>query len=239
MQQHRQASVQTWTGEKTSIWLALAAALGIHAIILFLPITGQTPVTQNSRAQIELQLTTFNTQASAAQEPKTVLLETVPEPIAEQQSERIVEAISEPDSEPAKPTLTSLPIPMGLEHDLDKMSKSEKSRLTNTILSRQFISEESAADQLFGKQLEQNSTESQKKFHYPLRQDMMTMLDKPMPELPFAYTPGLIHFAYDPGVKGDLQRFWDVITPEFGWRTKNGTEFKCIWVLIIGACGWK
>ena len=65
------------------------------------------------------------------------------------------------------------------------------------------------------------------------------MLDQPMPDLPFAYTRGLVKFAYDPGLKGDLQRFWDVITPEFGWRTKNGTEFRCIWVLIIGGCGWK
>jgi hypothetical protein len=68
---------------------------------------------------------------------------------------------------------------------------------------------------------------------------MIAMLDQPMQKVPFAYTPGLVKFAYAPGVKGDLQRFWDVITPEFGWRTKNGTEFRCVWVLIIGGCGWK
>jgi hypothetical protein len=78
-----------------------------------------------------------------------------------------------------------------------------------------------------------------KEFHYPVRQNMMTMLDQPVPDLPFAYTPDLIYFAYDPGVKGDLQRMWDAITPEFGWRTDNGTEFKCKWILIIAACGWK
>jgi len=65
------------------------------------------------------------------------------------------------------------------------------------------------------------------------------MLEQPLPDMPFAYTPGLVNFDYDPGVKGDLQRFWDVITPEFGWRTNNGTEFKCVWVLVIAACGWK
>ena len=65
------------------------------------------------------------------------------------------------------------------------------------------------------------------------------MLDQPLPDLPFAYTHGLVNFAYEPGVKGDLQRFWDVITPEFGWRTKYGTEVKCILILVVAGCAWK
>jgi hypothetical protein len=65
------------------------------------------------------------------------------------------------------------------------------------------------------------------------------MLDQPLPDVPFAYTPDLVYFAYEPGVKGDLQRFWDIITPEFGWRTKYGTEVKCGLLLVIIACGWK
>jgi len=68
---------------------------------------------------------------------------------------------------------------------------------------------------------------------------MIDMLDQPMPDVPFAYTPGLIYFAYDPGLKGDIQRFWDVITPEFGWRTKYGTEVRCKLILVIVGCGWK
>ena len=36
----------------------------------------------------------------------------------------------------------------------------------------------------------------------------------------------------------DLQRFWDKLTPEFGWRTKNRTKVQCRWVLVIVACGW-
>jgi len=111
--------------------------------------------------------------------------------------------------------------------------------MTNTILARQFITEESVTDQIFGKQSQQKHTELIKEFHYPVRPDMLVMLKRPMQELPFAYTPGLINFAYEPGVKGDLQRFWDVITPEFGWITDNGTEFKCKWLLVIAGCGWK
>ncbi len=126
-----------------------------------------------------------------------------------------------------------------LQPDLNTMSKIERRQLTNTILARQFFTEESAVDQLFGKPLPQHNTEIQKEFHYPLRQNMISMLDQPMPEVPFGYTPDLVYFAYEPGVKGDLQRFWDVITPEFGWRTKYGTEVKCILLLVIVGCGWK
>ena len=121
----------------------------------------------------------------------------------------------------------------------DSMSEKEKSVLTSTILARQYISEESVVDQLFGKPLEQHSGEFQKEFHYPVRPDMLSMLDSPLPDVPFDYTPGLIYFAYEPGVKGDLQRFWDVITPEFGWRTKYGTEVRCVLVLVLIGCGWK
>lgn len=52
------------------------------------------------------------------------------------------------------------------------------------------------------------------------------------------HTPGLIRFAYATGMKGDLHRFWDAITPEFGGITKYGTEIKCKWVLVIVGCAW-
>ena len=126
-----------------------------------------------------------------------------------------------------------------LQPDLETMNNIERRQLTNTILTRQFFTEESAVDQLFGKPLPQHNTEIQKEFHYTLRQNMISRLDQPLPEVPFAYVSDLVYFAYEPGVKGDLQRFWDVITPEFGWRTKYGTEVKCVLVLVIIGCGWK
>jgi len=225
--------MQIRTEKKTRIWLALAVAIGLHAIILLLPITRHIPTTENTRALIKLRLTTFSPPAVAPQLPVQAAEAapvSVPEP-----PKAIVDAQAE-----IKPhILAASPQASDLEHDPGKMSEPAKRRMTNAILTRQFISEQSEADKLFGKPLVSYSSEPQKAFHYPLRQDMIAMLDQPMPEVPFAYTPGLINFAYDPGVKGNLQRFWDVITPEFGWRTKNGTEFKCVWVLIIGACGWK
>ena len=237
MQNCRQVHVQTRTGKKTGIWLALAVALGLHAIILLLPITREIPLVEYDGAQLELQLTSFTpppVPLAPLQPPETISPVSAPEPLAEP-----AKAIAEAQAEVKTQIVATSPQARDLEHDPEKMSERAKKRLTNSILSRQFIPEESEADKLFGKPLEQHSSEPLKEFHYPAKPNMISMLDQPMPEAPFAYTPGLVKFAYAPGVQGDLQRFWDVITPEFGWRTKNGTEFRCVWVLIIGGCGWK
>jgi len=54
--------MQIRTEKKASIWLALTVAIGLHAIILLLPITRQLPPAENERAHIELQLTSFTPQ---------------------------------------------------------------------------------------------------------------------------------------------------------------------------------
>jgi len=230
--------LQKHTGSKTGIWLALGIALILHTVMLLVPISRQAPGSGISPAQIELELTTIEKphapEVTAIPEPLPV-----PEPTPEEVKETILEPIeSFAETKPADQVTPDQTL-IRINRDFEKMNKEEKSHLTNTILSSQFITGESAADRLFGKPLEPQNTELQKEFHYPARQSLVTMLDKPMQDLPFQYTPGLVRFAYEPGVKGDLQRFWDVITPEFGWTTKYGTEVKCIWVLIIGGCGWK
>ena len=229
---------QIRTGKKTGIWLALTIALGMHAMILLLPISRQMPPTEIGETLIELQLTAFSQPP-----PETPPSEPEPEPLPEIPPDPTKSlAETQPEVEPdvlEPPLLTSIRQTRDLARDLQTMDELEKSRLTDSILTRQFITEKPVTEKLFPRPLQQHSSGLQKDFHYPVRQSLITMLDQPMQELPFAYEPGLIHFAYDPGVKGDLQRFWDVITPEFGWRTKNGTEVRCIWVLVIGACAWK
>jgi len=245
MQIDGQKRVRFRTGKKAGIWLAFFFALGLHSMILFLPVAKQASIKEDLRAPIEVQLTTFS-------QPSTVLLlpETEPDSLAaepelvpeltDEEVEFLPErqTMAEIEVDKALPSNTSL-VSRPLNRDLEKLSEPEREQLTNTVLSRQFFTEDSAVDQLFGKQLPQNNTELRKEFHYPLRQDMIDMLDQPMPDVPFAYTPGLIYFAYDPGLKGDIQRFWDVITPEFGWRTKYGTEVRCKLILVIVGCGWK
>ena len=224
------------TGERTGIWLAFLVALGLHAVILFLPVTQKSPLTDDKHSQIEVELIKVTQQPQALPEPIEIpeVIPPATEPVT-QPLERMVEA--KPEAPPATPEAEIKP--EQLESDFDTLGISDKKQLTNAILSAQFITEESVTEQIFGKQFDLKIADPQQELHFPARQSMIAMLDQPMPEVPFAYTPGLVRFAYDPGVKGDLQRFWDVITPEFGWRTKNGTEFKCIWVLIIGGCGWK
>jgi len=235
MQDRKQVPVKIRTGNKTGIWLALMAALCIHIIIVFLPVSRQLTVSEPPGAKLEVQLTTF----TSPSEPP--LPEVKPEPETEPESIKNVAHVK-PEQQPPRPqppVMAIIPQTPGLDNRLETMSELERRELTNSILSRQFITEESVTDEIFGRQVLQQPAEFQKEFHYPVRPGMIAMLDQPMQELPFAFTPGLIHFAYDPGAKGDLQRFWDVITPEFGWRTKYGTEVRCIWMLVIVGCGWK
>jgi hypothetical protein len=224
------------TGKKTKIWLAFLLALGLHAVILFLPVTQRTPLTEDNHAQIEVELIKVTQQPQALPEPVKIP-EVVPAEGAPVMPplERMVETKTGQPPVISESQIT----PQELDRDFDKLSHAEKKQLTSSVLSAQFITEESVTEQIFGKQFDLEIADPQKEFHFPARQNLIAMLDQPMPEVPFAYTPGLVRFAYAPGVKGDLQRFWDVITPEFGWRTRNGTEFKCIWVLIVGGCGWK
>jgi hypothetical protein len=235
------------TGESAGIWLAFFLAAGLHAIMLLLPVFEKDPLAPVHLTPVRIELTTVQPPPSVVTEPEPETEATPPEPVSEPLPEILPEPPENPpqrqaETEPPKPlpepTVTELPT-RRLQRDLDGMSELEKNVLTSTILARQFITEESAVDRLFGKPLVQEGNDLQKDFHYPLRPDLIEMLDRPLPDLPFAYTPDLVYFAYDPGVKGDLQRFWDVITPEFGWRTKYGTEVKCGLILIIIGCAWK
>ena len=233
------------TGKPISLWLAFLAALLLHIVILLLPVTKRLYPEEQDVALIEVQLSVPETpdRAPPVQPEPVELSPPEPEPAAESPPEipqAVVEALDEvAPVEPQPPLMTSTaPVPK-IPPSLEQLNVAEQKLMSATILSRQYISEKSVTEELFGGQYWPDSTEPQREFHYPLRPDLLAMLDQPMPELPFAYTPGLVRFAYDPGVRGDLQRFWDVITPEFGWRTRYGTEVRCIYVLVIVACGWK
>ena len=236
MQTTAQSKPVIKTGSRAGIWIGLLVALGLHTVVLFVPISKNTPIPADISSQIEVQLV-----------KKIQAVPTLPIPL---KLPDIVPPVDETDKQPPRQVVGSTvdkSLPQAEvdtpkhqpKSDYETFSKAKNAPLASTILAAQFITEESVADQIFGKQFDLEIADPQTDFHYPVRQNMVAMLDQPMPEVPFAYTPGLVHFAYAPGAKGDLQRFWDVITPEFGWRTKNGTEFKCIWVLIVGGCGWK
>jgi hypothetical protein len=242
MLEHDHKNLQLRAGKNAGIWLALAAALGIHVIILLVPVSRQLPLSESSHELIELQLTTVDQQAP--EEPVTIeesdRVATVPEPrkVAEEDVSPVVhqpEAVPEEDP-PVLPPKAQF---ADSTNEPDSTEQATNSQLTNAILSRQFITEKTITEELFPDTLAKENVGFQAEYNNPERQSMIAMLNQPMPELPWAYEPGLIHFAYDPGIKGDLQRFWDVITPEIAFRTKYGTEVRCIWVLVIGGCAWK
>jgi len=232
------------SGRKTTLWLSVFVALAVHIGFLFIPFSSLTPDMDSGEVLVEIQISQQHQPTPVAADIQPLPEAETPEPEPpepvpkEEIGESPVEAVEKEVIEPTSAVVKQTPTP--LQHrELEHLDNSEKQRLVNTLLTRQFITEPSVTEQLFGKPLPTDNAEQVAEFHYPVRSSMLTMLDKPMPELPFAYQEGLVYFAYDPGVKGDLQRFWDVITPEFSHRTKYGTEIRCIWVLVIVACGWK
>lgn len=233
---------QIHTGKRATIWLALLIALGMHAMFLNLPFSLQTGQTPKAGKLLELHLgRLLEPQSSkdthtAEETPWEPERELPSEPETAKSTQDIVPGKVADTTLPAKQTEPFTPY---TRTSFDKMTEIEKMIVTSSILSQQFIRKKPEIEQLFGRPLKDKKPGPIAEFHYPERVNMIRMLDKPMPDLPFAYQENLIHFAYDPGVRGDLQQFWDVITPEFGWRTRYGTEVRCVWVLVIAACGWK
>lgn len=225
----------------TAMWLALTVALLLHAVFILTPLIKQFKPPRSDSISIEFQVKRLPPPAAPAES-------------VEQKFESVPLPVQSPPQQPGKKTsakaentpgnrVTPLPAEAlrqpepspGLTPELNRQ---QLQKLSPQILSSQFIREKSTTGNIFGAPSHNDPQAVQKEFHFPHRPNMLTMLDKPAPGLPFGYTPGLIEFAYDPGVKGDMQRFWDKITPEFGWRTKYGTKVKCKWVLVVAACGW-
>ena len=231
----------TRPGSQHAIWTALLIAFGLHFTIFFLPKMNSRPLVGITKPQLELQLLIHKpapVQPPVAVEPEEFLppeVESPPETQVRDKPTSMTQA--ETKTEPVLPRVD--PLPNIVIHNVENLDRTEKIRLTSSILASQFITTESATDKIFGKQLARQTEDPQSEFHIPVKRDMNSILDQPLPDMPFAYTSGLVRFAYEPGVKGDFQRFMDKITPEFGWRTKKGTQFKCVWVLVIAACGWK
>lgn len=229
----------------TAIWLAFAFALLLHIFFILMPLIKQVEPPRTASTRIEIQVQRYppppasdepvEERAAAARLPAQNLpLQPAKKATAETKatSKNILKSAAS-----ATPSQTSRQLAPTLEQQ-QEISQQRLQNLSPQILSSQFIREKSTTENIFGPALHRDPQPVQKEFHFPHKPNMITMLDKPVSGLPFAYTPGLIEFSYDPGVKGNLQRFWDKITPEFGWRTNYGTKVKCKWVLVIAACGW-
>lgn len=69
------------------------------------------------------------------------------------------------------------------------------------------------------------------------RQDLLAMLDKPLPNLPFA-DPDTPFVFYSTGFQGEVEKFFDKITKRTSHTTKWGTKIECAYTLIFVVCGY-
>jgi hypothetical protein len=67
--------------------------------------------------------------------------------------------------------------------------------------------------------------------------DVLLALQNRLPELPFGAS-GLDVAFYSSGFRGDLERFGDAITQEFGFKTRYGTKVQCVMMVVLLVCGW-
>ncbi len=226
--------------QKSAWWPALAGALVFHLLVLLLPWSGQGPVSKPGMTGIDVELTTLS---PAEPLPQTEVTEAFLPPTDSQSEspavDKTLQSITATGVEPTAPVTPSAEQIKVLSTTRENEDEPVDRQRMNAILARQFISEGPVAGRLFGRAIESENDAAPVDFQLPQRASLIEQLRRPLPDLPFAYTPGLVHFAYAPGIKGDLQRFWDVITPEFGWKTNNGTEVKCILILVIAGCAWK
>lgn len=71
--------------------------------------------------------------------------------------------------------------------------------------------------------------------HQPVLEDV---LNEPSLQLPFEDTRIYLVDSYDPGLLGDVEKFFDDVAVPFGFTTKNNTRVQCAWMLVVVGCGW-
>ncbi len=69
------------------------------------------------------------------------------------------------------------------------------------------------------------------------QQDLLEMLDKPLPRLPFA-DPDTPFVFYSTGFKGEIEKLIDKITRRSSHTTRWGTKVECVYTLIGVFCGF-
>jgi hypothetical protein len=75
-------------------------------------------------------------------------------------------------------------------------------------------------------------------FYLRQRTSLEMVLNQPSLQLPLEDSRIYLVDNYDDGIMGGIDRFWDNVSIPFGFTTKNNTRVQCVWVLVIGGCGW-
>ncbi len=223
-----------WAGTNRTLLWALVGGLLVHLFVVFSPwfkADRQVAPTANL-THIRLQLHPRPTTQAALPSPAPEIAKTPPpdleatDPPAALDVPDAYVAEIQPDIDPDTP--------------LRPLAETEAVRndpgLAARIIAIPYLQDKPVPVNLFPKM--RASADSQSSFHFRDRPNLDSVLN-PVPEqLPFADGPRFVVDSYDPGVMGNVQRFWDAVTLEKEWMTKNGTKVTCAWILIIGGCGW-
>ena len=209
-----------------AFYWALSGVLVLHTFLLFLPWLKMDGRLTSASQPLHVQFIGPPLEVETV-EPASIA-STIPEVApAEPPGQPVPAAVSEaPDAVPAVP---SSPIP-------EPKPVTDEPSLPTRILASPYLEEESTGAKLFSTRLAPDQAESV--FHFRERPTMVSALNSVPDQLPFGNGPRFVVASYDPGVIGDVQRFFDAVTLEKEWVTKNGTRVKCAWVLILAGCGW-
>lgn len=218
----RQAS----TDRNRAFYRVLAGVVLLHTLLLFSPWLNVDRRLTTTRQPIHVQFTTTPREVETLEPPS--LASAIPEvapadPVSQPAPAAVAEA---PDPDPVQ--ITSQVPDTEIVKDIPL--------LRTRILASPYLEEEPLAANLFSMRTESNGTESV--FHFRDRPNMDSVLNLSPEQLPFANGPRFEVVSYTTGVVGDIQRFFDIVTLEKEWVTKNGTRVKCGWVLIFAGCGW-
>ena len=208
-------------------YAALGVALAVHAALMLLPFQKQQAHPAKAAGLLKVHLAALPAKAARAEE-----LHLDPKPLAAAQAPPAAIEPMPPAPRAAVPPVASKPEP-------NRVEGPEPERLRHSILASQFLGGRQEDNASFSLAPRQKNPEVQTEFHLPHRASMYEVMMPPLPDLPFAHQPGFVEFSYTaPGFLGELQYFFDVITPEFEFKTKHGTRVKCALILVIAGCAW-
>ncbi len=195
--------------------MLFAAVTSLHLLLLLIPVVRQQAVEPLPSPFVSVRLS-----QPATEEP-------APEPLPEP------EPPEPPPLEAVEPVeLAELPAPEPEPPEPEPAVKPQISAYR--ILSD--LREKQNSDPLTS--FDTGVQEDRRDYYVRYQPSVEDVLNEPSLQLPFRDTRIYLVNSYDPGLMGDVQRFFDDVTVPFGFTTKNNTRVQCAWILVIAGCSW-
>jgi len=200
-----------------AFWIALGAALFLHAMLLLIPTGPQRVIPSHPSKPINVSLTQWVPGSAPLGSPSP---ERLPDPIENPSPKSIDPPLQKADPGENEVKTTPDPEPASVN--------------VTYLLSRQF--DYRTATEPFAKPQPESIEEAD--FYFRERTTLADVLPKPSIQLPFEDTRIYLVDSYGPGLSGSLDRFFDNATLPFGFTTKSGTRVQCAWILVVAGCAW-